>query len=122
MVHTGAWYHVAAVRGTNFTQIYVNGQLEGQTNVTFAQNYGTLPLCFGSSGQSYWDHKLKGSLDEVSLYNRPLSAGEIAGTSAAGASVQMQRRAVLLREDSAESQPVTLPGNTTLMVPSHLTP
>ena len=81
---TGVWYHVAAVRGSNFTRLYVNGQLEGQTNVTFAQNYGALPLFFGTSGQSYWDHKLKGTLDEVSLYNRALSSNEVAALYAAG--------------------------------------
>ena len=85
LLATGVWYHVAAVRGSNFTQLYVNGNLESQTNVAFAQNYGTLPLYFGTSGQSYWDHKLNGSLDEVSLYNRALSSNEVAAIYAAGA-------------------------------------
>jgi hypothetical protein len=76
---------VAGVRGTNFVQLYVNGQLAGQASITFAQNYGTTPLYLGTSGQSYWDHKLKGWLDEASLYNRALSAGEIAAIYAAGA-------------------------------------
>ena len=84
LVATGVWYHVAGVRGSNFTQIYVNGQLERQTNVTFAQDYGALPLYFGTSGQSFWDHKFKGTLDEVSLYNRALSSNEIAALYAAG--------------------------------------
>src|SRR5882762_8022092 len=85
LLATGVWYHVAAVRGSNFTQIYVNGRLERQTNVAFAQDYGSLPVFFGSSGQSFWDHKLKGNLDEVSLYNRALSSNEIAAVFAAGA-------------------------------------
>ena len=76
-ISTNVWYHIAAVRGTNFTQLYVNGVLERQTNVAFAQDYGTLPLFFGTSGQSFWDHKFKGTLDEVSLYNRVLSPAEI---------------------------------------------
>ncbi|MDB6109636.1 MAG: Immunoglobulin I-set domain protein, partial [Pedosphaera sp.] len=84
-IATGVWYHVAAVRGSNFTQLYVNGHLERQTNVAFAQNYGTLPLYFGTSGQSFWDHKLNGALDEVSLFNRALSSNEIAAIYAAGA-------------------------------------
>ena len=86
LVTTGVWYHVAGVRGSNYTQLYVNGQLEGQTNADFPQDYGTLPLYFGTSGESYWDHKLNGLLDEVSLYNRALSAGEIAAIYAAGGS------------------------------------
>jgi hypothetical protein len=84
-ISTNVWYHVAGVRGANFTQIYVNGVLENQTNIDFPQDYGTLPLYFGTSGQSYWDHKLAGMLDEVSLYNRALSSAEIASIYAAGA-------------------------------------
>ena len=84
-ISTGAWYHVAAVRGSNFISLYVNGQLEGQTSVSFPQDYGTLPLYFGASGQSYWDHKLKGNLDEVSLYNRALNSNEILAIYTAGA-------------------------------------
>ena len=84
-ISTGVWYHVAAVRGSNYMQMYVNGRFENQTNVSFAQNYGSLPLYFGSSGQSYWDGKFKGRLDEVSIYNRALSSDEIAAIYAAGA-------------------------------------
>jgi hypothetical protein len=84
LVATGVWYHVAGVRGSNFTQLYVNGQLERQTNVSFAQDYGSLPLFFGTSGQSSWDHKFKGLLDEPALYNRALGSNEIAAIYAAG--------------------------------------
>jgi subtilisin-like proprotein convertase family protein len=83
-ISTGTWYHVVAARGSNFLQLFINGQSVGQTNVSFAQNYGTQPLFFGSSGQSYWDRKFAGLLDEVSLYNRALSASEVAALYAAG--------------------------------------
>jgi lysophospholipase L1-like esterase len=83
-ISTGVWYHVAAVRGSNYISLYINGQLERQTTVSFPQDYGTLPLFFGTSGQSFWDHKLSGSLDEVSLYNRVLSASEIQAVYTAG--------------------------------------
>ncbi|MDB6110726.1 MAG: hypothetical protein JWR69_2476 [Pedosphaera sp.] len=85
LISTGVWYHVAAARGSNFLQLYVNGALERQTNIAFPQDYGNFPLCFGTSGQPAWDHKLKGNLDEVSLYNRALSSNEIAAIYAAGA-------------------------------------
>jgi Leucine-rich repeat (LRR) protein len=84
VISTGVWYHVAAVRGSNFTQLYINGVLEVQTNVAFAQDYGAQPLFFGTSGQSFWDHKFKGNLDEVSFYNRPLSSSEISAIFLAG--------------------------------------
>jgi hypothetical protein len=84
-IFTNVWYHVAGVRGSNYTQLYVNGVLEAQTNVSYPQDYTNLPLFLGSSGAVYYDRKLGGNLDEVSLYNRPLSSNEIAAIYAAGA-------------------------------------
>ena len=78
IIATNVWYHVAGVRGPDYIQLYVNGQLEAQAPVNFSQDYGNWPLYFGTSGQSYWDHKFAGELDEVSLYNRALSSNEIA--------------------------------------------
>jgi hypothetical protein len=84
LVATGVWYYVAAVRDSNFTQLYVNSHLESQTNVDFPQDYGTNDLFFGSSGDPLWDHKFAGLLDEVSLYSRALSADEIGAIYNAG--------------------------------------
>lgn len=85
-INTNVWYHIAVVRGTNFTQLYVNGVLERQATVTFPQDYGNFPLYFGTSGESYWDHKLSGLLDEAAIYSRALSAAEISAIYAAGSS------------------------------------
>jgi hypothetical protein len=90
LVTTGVWYHVAGVRDSNSTQLYVNGQLESQTNASFPQDYGTNALFFGSSGQASWDHKFAGLLDEVSLYDRALGTNEIAAIYAAGAGGKCQ--------------------------------
>jgi hypothetical protein len=84
LLTTGVWYHVAAVRGSNTTQLFVNGRLEAQGTISFPQSYGAYPLYFGTSGESNWDRKLSGRLDEVSLYNRALSATEILAIYAAG--------------------------------------
>jgi hypothetical protein len=83
-VQTNLWYHLAGVRGSNFIQLYVNGILQGQTNVTFPQGYGPYPLYFADTGQSYYDPKFAGALDEVALYNRALSSNEIYAIYAAG--------------------------------------
>jgi len=83
-VQTNVWYHLAGVRGSNYIQLYVNGRLEAQTNVDFPVSYGNFPLYFATTGEFYFDHKFGGALDEVSLYNRELSANEIAAIYAAG--------------------------------------
>jgi hypothetical protein len=86
VIATNVWYHLAGVRGPNYIQLYVNGQFQGQVAAPNAQYYnGHWPLYFGTTGQSYWDGKLNGMLDEVSLYNRALSSNEIAAIYNAGA-------------------------------------
>jgi hypothetical protein len=112
-ISTNVWYHVAAVRGSNFIQLYVNGHLETNASVSFPQNYGNFPLYFGTSGQSSWDHKFKGSLDEVSLYNRALSSNEIAAIYAAGAAGKCQPARITTQP---ASQSVMVGTNVTLAV------
>jgi hypothetical protein len=85
LVTTGVWYHVVGIRGPDFLQIYLNGVLENSVPVNLPQDYGDRPVFFGSSGESYWDHKLKGLLDEVSIYNRALTSNEVSSLYAAAA-------------------------------------
>jgi LmbE family N-acetylglucosaminyl deacetylase len=113
LVTTGVWYHVAGVRDSNSTQLYVNGQLESQTNASFPQDYGTNALFFGSSGQASWDHKLAGMLDEVSLYDRALGTNEIAAIYAAGAGGKCQEATITA---PPQSQTVLVGSNATFVV------
>ena len=71
-ISTEHWYHVAAVRGSNYIQLYVNGQSRPRPTSLSSKTTVTMPLYFGTSGESFWDGKLAGELDEVALYNRPL--------------------------------------------------
>ena len=113
LVTTGLWYHVAGVRGSNFTRLYVNGQLESETNVVFPQDYGTNALFFGSSGDSAWDRKFAGLLDEVCLYSRALSADEIGAIYSAGSAGKCLEAAFTTQP---ESQTVLLGSNVTFTV------
>lgn len=99
-VTTGVWYHVAGVRGSNFIQLYVNGQLEAQASVNFPQDYGAQPLYFGTSGLPSWDRKFSGKLDEVSLYNRVLSSNEIAAIYQAGSAGKCKSPTILTQPQS----------------------
>ncbi|SPE50379.1 hypothetical protein SBV1_1120016 [Verrucomicrobia bacterium] len=91
-ISPGVWYHVAAVRGSNFIQLYVNGVLQGQASVAFPQDYGSFPLYFGTAGQSYWNGMFKGLLDEVSLYGAVLSPEDIGGIYQAGSGGKCKTR------------------------------
>jgi hypothetical protein len=74
----GAWHHVVAVRdaSTNVNRIYVDGAEEDSTTVTYTDGFDspTAALNIGYlSGGSHFE----GTVDEVALYNRVLSADEI---------------------------------------------
>jgi hypothetical protein len=83
-VQTNVWYHFAGIRDATNIYLYVNGVLEAQTPVTFPQSYGPYPLYFADTGESYYDPKFCGALDEIALYNRALSSNEIYAIYAAG--------------------------------------
>ncbi|HEY3309491.1 MAG TPA: DUF2341 domain-containing protein [Desulfuromonadaceae bacterium] len=72
-----AWNHVVAVlNGTSFT-LYTNGQLVG-TTILSAPNIPSINLAIGAleyPGGRYFN----GLIDEVRIYNRALTATEIAG-------------------------------------------
>jgi hypothetical protein len=72
------WYHVVAVFSDSVQQIYVNGIL--RTRIT--KNYKTLNKCSGSSLLigGWWKNDIisvKGSMDEIRIYNRALNQDEI---------------------------------------------
>jgi tRNA A-37 threonylcarbamoyl transferase component Bud32 len=74
----GAWYHLAGTYdgGSGYLEIYVNGVLEGNAYAGFPLNCGARPLFIGTTGES-WDNRLEGTVDEVAIYDRVLTAGEI---------------------------------------------
>jgi hypothetical protein len=78
----GAWYNVVCVFNKNITSIYVNGKLTStQTN----PNTASALFCTGSNfvvggwwnGGNSGTENLRGKLDEVRFYNRPLNSHEI---------------------------------------------
>jgi hypothetical protein len=76
VIETSKWYHVAATyEAYNSTRIYVNGLLEATTPIFGAR--GPNPNSFWV-GESLWGGRFfNGTIDEVRLYNRTLSAQEI---------------------------------------------
>ena len=75
----GTWVHLAFVGNATTTQLYVNGALQDTVAASIALPLGQ----FGSDGA---DDRLKGLVDELSVYNRALSATEIQAISNAGTS------------------------------------
>ena len=82
------WHHVAASKTGNQVALYVDGVAAGSGVVPAGSVFGT-PFAIGALGQSvaglgiapFW-----GAIDELTIYNRPLSKDEIASVARAGLS------------------------------------
>jgi hypothetical protein len=83
-VAVGQFYHVVGTYDGTAVRLYVNGILEGQAAVSATVDYDTRPIFIGTSGETVFDGKLAGIVDEASIYNRALDATEVAAMYAAG--------------------------------------
>lgn len=69
------WSHIAAAYDGSNLRIYINGVLSSTKAVSGSVQNNTNPLRIG--GNVPYGQFFEGSIDEVRLYNRALSAGEI---------------------------------------------
>ncbi len=82
-VTTNAWYHLVGTFDGATMNLYVDGVLHASGSHPYPVDYGTSPMFFGTSGET-WDGRLAGTLDELSLYDRALTAQEVAVLYASG--------------------------------------
>jgi len=71
----GTWSHIAGVYDGSQMTVYLNGVLDGSLTISIPIPVNSLPLRIGadSNGSSLFS----GLIDEVELFNRALSIGEI---------------------------------------------
>jgi hypothetical protein len=93
LIPTGQWTHVAATLddATGLMSVYVNGALVAQTT-TDVRPFATLPssdnpgVGIGNANGSSTNDPFNGLIDELSVYNRALTPGEVLGIYKAGSS------------------------------------
>ena len=74
----GQWTHLAATYDGATFRLFVNGVQAGAAAVKAAATVSALPLRIGASARG---ENFQGTLDEVRLYNRALTAAEVAAVS-----------------------------------------
>jgi hypothetical protein len=86
-VGTGAWHHLAATSVGTTVTLYFDGQVVGQKTFTILNTAAGTRFDIGGQGVAPDGQldRLVGLADEVSVYNRALSAAEIQSIVAAGA-------------------------------------
>ncbi len=70
----GKWYHIAAVNNAGTRSLFVNGQAQQLTGTAHANGVYTDDVRIGSDFSGQY---LNGTVDEVRIWNRPLSETEI---------------------------------------------
>ncbi len=125
IIALGTWNHVAAVydQSAGSRRIFVNGvQVKTRTDAPITVLNGTAPVTFGVwyRAASWLEGYFRGSLDEISFYNRALSAAEIQGIYAAGSAGKCHEPPVILTQPL--SQKVTVGLNATFSVVASGTP
>jgi subtilisin-like proprotein convertase family protein len=82
----GQWHHLAATYDGATMAVYFDGQLAGSSSNNGAIPSSSVPLVLGAFLQSdgTYGFSLDGQLDEVEIFDRALSAQEIADIHAAG--------------------------------------
>jgi gliding motility-associated-like protein len=75
----GVWYHITAVQNDNTGTFYVNGNPIGSSNIllSYLSNISTAPFEIGRHIYGNTEYH-NGALDDLRLYNRALSAAEVA--------------------------------------------
>jgi peptidoglycan/xylan/chitin deacetylase (PgdA/CDA1 family) len=73
----GQWMHVAATRDGGTASLYINGQLAGLATYSFAVTNKGQPLRIGAIGSPDTVGFFKGKIDDVRIYDKPLSTEEI---------------------------------------------
>ena len=77
-LNDGNWHHVALTfNGTTAADLYIDGSLETSNTAYGAWSFNSQPVRLGQAQDSYWQ-LLAGTIDDVRVYNRALSAAEVA--------------------------------------------
>ncbi|RLJ00337.1 MAG: hypothetical protein DRP06_02095, partial [Candidatus Aenigmatarchaeota archaeon] len=71
------WYHAVGTFDGSYLRLYINGkEVTPATSFTGSIVSSTNPVCMGNN-PSFTDRRFNGTIDEVRIYNRALSAEEI---------------------------------------------
>jgi hypothetical protein len=73
----GTWYHFAGTFDGDTLRVYVDGALEGETDIGVDIAPSDLDLWIGADDNGRLTDSFPGVIDEVRLYDRALDAGEI---------------------------------------------
>ena len=112
LIQFNTWYRVAMTYDGSSLSLYVNGALDGSIAASGPIIPKPVPLRIGGASTGPWF--FNGRVDEVSLYDRALSASEIQAVYNAGASGKCPTSVAPTFEVQPQNVSATVAGNATL--------
>ncbi|HEU4333782.1 MAG TPA: LamG-like jellyroll fold domain-containing protein, partial [Candidatus Eisenbacteria bacterium] len=106
---TGRWYHVAAVKQGTTVRLYLDGVQDGPTHAVpaGAPDANNDPLHVGEA-PSNSDGALSGSVDDARLYDRALSASEVAALASGASDITPPSAPAILAATAADTSRIDL--------------
>ena len=86
-LNDGNWHHIATITDTDSSSLYIDGNLYDSRSSTGIRNSSTGRLLIGANPGSNTKRSWQGFIDEVSMWNRPLSEPDIYVLSRSGRSL-----------------------------------
>lgn len=83
-INDGEWHHIVGVRSSTKIGIYVDGELDNEENATGVDSDISDDVLIGVEGSDPFGGYFNGSIDDVRVYDRALSATEISQLYTAG--------------------------------------
>lgn len=111
------WTHVAAVRNGTVGSVYINGVIAGTAQISDSSLTNSWPLTIGAVYDTRFsppvqiNHVFGGLIDEVELFNRALSAGEIADLFNAGSAGKCKTFTVCHKPGTPAQKTLTIPAH-----------
>ncbi|MFA5808810.1 MAG: DUF2341 domain-containing protein, partial [Thermoleophilia bacterium] len=75
-VRDGQWHHIVGTKTSTQVKIYIDGALKSTGNHSLGTISKAIPVCIGRMSNNATNY-MTGAIDEVRVYGRALSAGEV---------------------------------------------
>jgi len=76
-ISNDTWYHIVGIWDGSQITIYVNGEYENTRNLSFTIGNYDSDLYIGTYGGKISEYAICGVIDDIRIYNRPLTANEV---------------------------------------------
>jgi len=76
-LHNDSWRHFVCMKQSNQLKIYIDGSFDSSMTISYTTVDNLAPFIFGANYMDHNSQNYKGVMDDIRIYNRALTPGEI---------------------------------------------